>query len=380
MFGIGLRIFFADRNKVLGLVFGVAFANLLIIQQGSLFVGVMLRTQSLIADAQEVNLWIMDPSVDHIDASKAIREIELLRVRSVPGVAWAVPFFRATMPVRTYEGRTLNVSLNGVDDATLIGMPRNFLLGGPDDLRKPNAIAADFLGFTKLWPGESPGVGKSLEMNDKRAVVTAIPAASAAFSSAAIIFTRYSHAVTYFPSQRNALSFILARSAPGYSPEQVAQAISDQTGLKASTSAAFSWETMRYYFEHTAIPLNFAIVIGLGVIVGVAIVSLTFNMFISDNIRQFAMLKALGATDWRIAGMVAAQIGAIGAIGYCIGLGGAAIFLVAVDYPTSELRGFFIPWWLAVASAFLTAFVMLIATAGSLRRVAVIDPAIAFRT
>jgi putative ABC transport system permease protein len=112
VFGIALKMLFADRAKLFGLLFGVAFATLLITQQSSFFIGLMLRTQSLIADAQEVDLWVMDPSVEHIDSLKAMRDVEVQRVRGVPGVAWAVPFFRATTAVRTKEGRNLVVTVS----------------------------------------------------------------------------------------------------------------------------------------------------------------------------------------------------------------------------------------------------------------------------
>ena len=51
MNGVALRMLFGDRTKYLGLVFGVAFATLLVTQQGSTFVGLMERTASVIADA-----------------------------------------------------------------------------------------------------------------------------------------------------------------------------------------------------------------------------------------------------------------------------------------------------------------------------------------
>lgn len=378
MIGIGLKMLFGDSAKLFGLVFGVAFATLLITQQTSLFVGLLLRTQSLIADAQEVDLWIMDPAVEFIDSSRPIRDVELQRVRGVPGVAWAVPFFRANTAVRTENG-TMNVSVVGVDDDTLIGAPRQFMLGSLAELRRPDAVAIDHVGFVKLWPKIPPATGRALEINDRRAVVTAISNASAPFLTSAVIYTRYSQALGYFPWGRNQLSFVLARAADGFEPKEVARAIEARTGLKAYTSNAFSFITMHYYFFNTGIAVNFAVVIALGFVVGVAIVALTFSMFISDNIRQFATLKALGASGRRIALLVAAQAAFVGAVGYSIGLGLTSAFVTAVNYPTSELRGFYIPWWVAIGAAAATALVMLLATLTSLRRAIRIDPAIVFR-
>ncbi len=71
----------ADRAKFLGLVFGEAFAALLITQQASIFIGLMVRTGSTIVDAADADVWVMDPSVEYLDTVFALRETDLLRVR-----------------------------------------------------------------------------------------------------------------------------------------------------------------------------------------------------------------------------------------------------------------------------------------------------------
>jgi putative ABC transport system ATP-binding protein len=105
MLGVALKMLFGDRAKYLGLVFGVAFATLLITQQGAVFVSLMARTASVIVDAQEADIWVMDPAVEYLDGGRALRDGQLQRVRGVPGIAWAVPLFKTGASVRTLEGR-----------------------------------------------------------------------------------------------------------------------------------------------------------------------------------------------------------------------------------------------------------------------------------
>jgi len=378
MLGLALKILFGDRAKVLGLVFGVAFATLLITQQSGLFVGLMTRSQNIIAEAQEVDIWVMDPSVEYVDLIRPMRDGELFRVRGVPGVAWAVPLFKGTTPVKTPEGRTKNALLLGVDDTTLIGVTQRFIIGSVEDLQRPDAIAIDRVGFMQLWPGEPLAVGKTLELNERRAVVTAITDAAPAFSAQVIIYTRYSQAVSYLPTGRNQLSFILARAAPGIDPASVARTITHRTGLNAYSADEFAWRTVRYYLRNTGIPISFATTILLGIIVGSAIVSLTFNMFVSDNLPQYAMLKVIGVTDGRIIGLVLFQAGVVGFIGYAIGTGLAAAFFELACTPTSALRGFILPWWIAMGVAGAMTLLIFLSTLVSLRRVLVIEPAIVF--
>lgn len=380
MTAVALKMLFGDRAKLLGLVFGVAFATLLITQQSALFVGLMMRSQNVIADAREADIWVMDPATEYLDLNRPMRDSALFQVRGVAGVAWAVPLFKAATPVKTPEGRIKNAMLLGVDDATLIGLPQRFLMGSPDDLRRPDAIAIDRAGYLQLWPGEPLRLGRVLELNDRRALVAAITDAAPAFSAQVIIHTRYSLALGYFATGRTQLSFIQARAAPGLDPADVARRITERTGLKAYTASAFAWQTISYYLRKTGIPINFATTVALGLIVGAAIVGLTFNSFIVDNIRHFAALKVIGVTNMRVIAMVLVQVGVAGLIGCAIGTALAAAFFEFACRPTSALRGMILPWWIAAGAAAVMAVVILLSTAGSLRRVLAVDPAVVLRS
>ena len=92
--GIVIKMLFGERVKVLGLVFGVAFATLLVAQQAGLFVGLMTRSQNVIADAPDVDIWVMDPAVEYVDLIRPIRDAELHRVRGVPGLPGLFPSSR----------------------------------------------------------------------------------------------------------------------------------------------------------------------------------------------------------------------------------------------------------------------------------------------
>src|SRR5262249_35010080 len=216
--------------------------------------------------ATDVDLWVMDPAVEYLDLVRPMRDTELYRVRGVPGVAWAVPLFKAATSVKTPEGRSKSALLLGVDDASLTGVTPRILLGSILDLRRPDAIAIDRVGFMQLWPGEPLTLGKTLDLNDRRAVVTVITDAAPAFSAQVIIHTRYSQAVAFVPTGRNQLSFILAKTASGLDPGDVAGAITARTGLNAYTAEEFSRRTIRYYLKNTGLPIHLSTTILLRIL------------------------------------------------------------------------------------------------------------------
>jgi putative ABC transport system permease protein len=378
MLTIALKMLFGDITKTIGLVFGIAFSVLLMTQQGGFFVGLISRAASIVLDARNVDIWVMDPSTESAEATQPLRALDLARVKGVAGVLAAFPLSRSPVTVKTAEGRTEAATVFGLDDSTLTGMSSVFSVGGKGDLLVPDAIAIDILGYTKLFPGEPITTGRVIELNDTRAVIRAITDAQPGFSSPIIINARLSQAAR-FSSTGAVPTFVLVTVEFGAEAALVATAIEAATGLKAMTSADFTALTLSYVIGSAGIAFSFGVVIALGAIVGVAIVGLTFNMFIADLSRQFAVLKAIGLTNGRIVLMLLAQAFVIGFIGYGIGLWAASGFFDGVNQPTSDLKGFYLPWQIAFAAAAATLAISVLATFVSLRKVLRLDPATVFR-
>jgi putative ABC transport system permease protein len=377
MIRIGLRMLLGDKAKLIGLVFGVAFSTLLICQQVSIFLGLLGRASSVINDVREADVWVMDPSVRTIDVPYPMRDTELGRVRGVEGVAWAVPFFKSIVQVRTRGGRLENAVILGVDDASLVGVPDEFLLGSIEDLAQPDAIAVNPAGFRLLFPGAELDLGRELELNDRRARIVAIVDASAAFAANLTIYTRYGLATSYTNNGRNLLSFILVKSGPE-GPDAVAARIAERTGLKSVSSAQFRRESIAYILANTGIPVSFGTVVLLGAIIGVAVVGLTFNQFIAENLRQYGALKAIGIRNTRLLLMTTSQAAFVGVIGYGLGLGAAATFF-RVGSRSDALRGFYLLPEVAIGVAIAATVIVLASTFLSMRRVLTVDPATVFR-
>jgi putative ABC transport system permease protein len=377
MFWIAWKMLVGNRVKYLGIIFGVVFAAVLIAQQSSIFCGLMSLTVSQIRDIEGPGIWVMDPNVQYVDDIKPLADTELFRVKSVPGVEWAVRFYKGIARARLREGSYEQMILLGLDDATLVGAPEGVFLGSIADLRKPDAVILDDAGYRRIWPGEPYRLGQTFEMNDRRAVVVGITKASRTFQSFPIVYTRYSQAVLFAPPERKVLSFVLADAAPGLPAEEVCRRIESRTGLQALTRSQFLWKTIAYYLEKTGIPINFGITVLLGFLVGTAIAGQTFYLFTVENIRQFGALKAMGTSNWTILLMVLAQGLQVGLIGYGLGVGLAAVFGWIVRGATR--LAFFMPWQVLLITAAAVFVIVLVASLLSIRRVLIVEPAIVFR-
>jgi putative ABC transport system permease protein len=375
---IAIKMLTGDRSKYFAIIFGVTFACFLITEQSAIFCGVMKRTTSQIRDTHGVDIWVMNPGVRYVDDVKAISDDDVFRVRSVPGVAWAVNLFRGAGQAQLANGHYQGVILMGVDDSTLAGAPTQMVIGTLGDLQLADAVIVDEAGFHQMWPGEPLGTGKVLEMNDRRAVVAGVFRSSQTFMTVPVVFTRFSQATLFVAPSRRMTPFVLAKCQPDVGPEEVANRIQAQTGLKALTNDGFCNMTMMYYLQHTGIPINFGTTVILAFLVGCAIAGQTFYLFTVENLKQFGTLKAMGMNDRRVVAMILIQALVVGGIGYGFGVGLATIYGV-IAASRMPLLAFFLPWQVVVISGVAVLFIALLASLLSIRRVLILEPAAVFQ-
>lgn len=375
---IALKMLTGDRAKYLGLIFAIAFCTFLLENQTSIFAGILRRTGSQILDVTESDIWVMDPKTEYFDQTKALKDTDVDRVRGVEGVQWAVRLFKGNAVARTEDGKFAASLCFGLDDATLTGVPRKMLLGSWERLRQPDAIVVDKAGYLLLFPGEPLQVDRTLELNDHKAVIVGISDASAPFLSVPIIHARYSQAINFVGRERTQLSFVLVKSAPGVNLQEVISRIQAHTGLRARTTDEFRWDCIVYYLKNTGIPVNFGITITIALIVGTVVAGQTFYLFTLENLKQFGALKAIGVTNWRLTRMVLLQAIAVGAIGFSIGTGMAALFF-ELTLRKIATRGLVLMWQSVTLTGGCILFVIIIASLLSIRRVVVLEPAEVFR-
>jgi len=375
---IALKMLTGDRAKYLGLIFTIAFCTFLLENQTSIFIGILKRTGSQIADVTDADIWVMDPKTEYFEQTKALKDTDLTRVRGVEGVQWAVKLFKGSPVARTSNGKFAVSFCLGLDDATLIGAPRKMLLGSWQRLREPDSVVIDKAGYVLLFPGEPLELGRTLELNDHKVTIVGISDPPAPFLSFPVMHTRYSEAVNFVGRERTQLSYVLVKPHPGVNAEELCKRIEAQTGLRARTSEQFQWDCIGYYLKNTGIPVNFGITITIAVIVGVVVAGQTFYLFTVENLKQFGAIKAIGVTNWRLIGMILLQAFTVGLIGFSLGTGMAGQFF---DFFSQKIptRGLVLLWQSVALTGATIVFVMIFASILSLRRVLVLEPAVVFR-
>jgi putative ABC transport system permease protein len=395
MLRVAIKMLLGDRAKYIGLLFGITFTSFLVTFAGSYFCGFMTRGFALIAENPTADVWVMDPAVESTEMTINLPDSALARVLSVDGVLSAVPLALATADARFPNGRFQPFQLVGVDDATLSGLPPLQDAVLPTVLHTPDGVAVDPGGTDgKLetpnlkadqWPYGQPhlnvptrelAVGDELLVNDHRVMVRGRSKALPRYPPRPLMYTTLSNAARILPSERHLLTFVLAKAAPGVSPRDLAARVQAQTGMKARSSDDFKADTVYWFLVNSEDVGDMASMISIAMFVGFGVTGVMLYMFTSDALKQYAVLKAMGANSRLLLSMIFAQAGLCAILGTGLGLGLCAIVgqiaILEFDYP------FRMMWFTPVVGGLMVILVSLVAAAISARPVLKLEPGVVF--
>ena len=393
MLRVALKMLFGDRAKYVGLLFGIAFTSFLVTFAASYFCGFMTRGFALISENPTADVWVMDPAVNSAEQTTNMPDSALDRVRSVDGVLWAVPLALGTADARFPNGRFQPFQIIGVDDATLSSVPRLRDGASPTALRSPDAAIVDPGGTegkleTPLlkadqWPTEphlnAPTrplrVGDELLVNDNRVRIAGTSEALPRYPPRPLLYTTLSNADRILLPERHRLTFVLATGVPGVAPNELAARIQAQTGLKARAADDFKADTVRWFLINSEDVGDIGAMLSLAMSVGFGITGIMLYMFTTEALKQYAVLKAMGATSRLLLAMIFVQAGQCALLGTGLGLGLCAIIgqiAVQADYP------FRMMWFTPLIGCVMVVLVSIVAAAISVRPVLRLEPAVVF--
>ena len=388
MIGLALKMLFGDTAKYLMLVAGLFFATFLIVQQASVFCGLMRWTTATLKNVA-APIFVVEERVEQVNETNPMRDTDVARIRSVSAVRWAMPLYSGIQRVRLDNGSFKTIQLIGIDAASLAGAPSKMVAGNLEDLRLPNTVVIDELATQRLSPfPKDPTkrikIGDRFEINDVEARVVGICKAMRSFTGGPYIWTTYERALQYTPQSRKMLTAVIAAPVEGMSNEDAAAAIEKATGLRAyvnrdfgENSKDFSTATVWWYVKNTGIPISFGTTVVIGFIVGVAIACQTFYAFVLDNLKHLGALKAMGMSNFRLSMMLIFQALTVGLIGFGIGLLATSAF--AMGALKNGQPPFYMPWQIPVVAFCVIQVICMLAALMGIVRLSLYEPAMVFR-
>ena len=191
-----------------------------------------------------------------------------------------------------------------------------------------------------------------------------------------LLYMTLSNALRILPAERRRLTFVMVSAAPGVDARELAARIQTRTGLRARSRDDFKSDTVHWYLSNSEDVGDVGTMLSLAMTIGFGVTGVMFFMFTQENLRQYAVLSAMGATPRLLLAMIFVQSGSCGLVGTGLGLGLCAIAgRLAAAWWGFPFR---MMWFTPLAGGLMVVVVCISAALLSARPVLKLEPAIVF--
>lgn len=370
---LGWRNLAIDRTRLVTSVIGVSFSVFLTAVQLGLLIGFALTSSGLI-DHSNADLWIVPHGTRDVDQVGDLPYRMRYEAQGVQGVSSAAPLAVGFAFWKTPTGATESVIVVGSDPEHPAIKPWNIVWGRADDIRLPDGIVIDDLYAAKLGVTR---IGQTIDVNGHRARVVAVTSGLRTFTQSPYVFASFDTAARLADIGTDRANYLPVQVSAGADPAAVAAALRARFPYQdVWTKEAFAWQTRIYWLFTTGAGTALVVAAFLGLVVGIVIVAQTLYAATIERISEYATLRALGATDGFIRGLILRQALTIAVLGYSAGIAAAAVAVFAAANASPALM---LPWWLALTLLIVTAVMCAGASLLAVRKVLTLHPTSVFR-
>jgi putative ABC transport system permease protein len=196
------------------------------------------------------------------------------------------------------------------------------------------------------------------------------------FTTSPFVFANLDTARAYTRLHANEFTYVLVKAAPGVDLQALRARISRIPYVVAYDTRTFSQRTRSYWSERTGVGAGFFMTALMGVIVGLVVVGQILYNGTLEHVREYGTLKAMGAKNRTIVGVILYQALISSVLGFVVG-GGLAM-AARVGMRAANLNVVLMPD-LLIATGILTVVMCMLAACLSILKVLRLDPASVFK-
>lgn len=368
MVSVARRNLFRDRTRLLISTAGVAFSLLLVLALDGIVAGSLKQITAYIRNtAADVYVAQAGVRTMHMSAS-ALPLSTAEEIRRVDGVRQVEPILYAANAVVAGEGRSLAYII-GFDPTT--GRAGPWQLASGSAALQAGEIVLDADAATKL----RVGLGDQVTVLGAPFQIRGLSAGTANFVNS-VAFVRLDD-FARVRSQTGSASYLLIWLKEGVSPQEgltrIEAAVPTTEVMTRAEFASQEGSVVRDMTAEIMVIMN-----GIGFLIGLAAAGLTIYTTTLAKLREYGILKALGAREAWLYRVVLEQafwsVGLGAAVSVALAFALSALFaLLLPSVPLSIEAG-------SLAKAFVGAAIISIVAAGlPVRQIARLDPAAVFR-
>ena len=359
MVSIARKNLFEDIPRFLVAQAGIMFAVSLVTIQTGIFNGV-IRSTSLLVDSSRADIWVTSRRMVHLELTEPILFDHLAKAKKVDGVLRAEALMTGVSRWQVSRGELTVVKLWGFDPQGQLFIPGVVQQGSISALKEPYTILVDRSDLRSL---RMKKIGDKGQIGSLPAKLAVIAQDTQSVLSSAFVFASLDTVNAYnnsrvaskvnckwvsgeikctnvyerseessktdssSPAEPPALalntpiSFILIKAKPGQDLQKLKQDL--ETTLpdtRAYTTEELSQRIRNFWQKRTGIGFILGLGAAVGMIVGIAIVGQILYSSVSDHIKEFGTLKAMGASNRVIYGVIIEQSLWMAVMGYIPGM------------------------------------------------------------
>ena len=400
-----------DIPRLLVAQAGIMFAVSLVTIQTGIFNGFTRSTSQLINNSQ-ADIWVASNKLVHVELTLPLPGTVLNQAQSVAGVERAEPLI-VKGGIWQHAGADINlVRVIGFDPKGELFTPRNIIQGSVNNLEKPYSVILDASNLKSLNVAKVADVA---ELGSLPAALVGLTQGNRSITSNPFVFTSLESANAYAnsgqttklscklqsgsediqctnsfeqPQQKvsapkklaasDTITFVLIKAKPNQDLQVLKQRLEATIpNSRAFTKAELTNKTQRFWQRRTGVGFILGLGAAVGVIVGGIIVGQILYSSVSDHLKEFGTLKAMGASDWTIYGVIVEQALWMAVLGYvpgiilCFGLAAwtfATQGIVILITPLTAIAVFGVTVAICIGSAVF-----------AIQKVTRVDPAIVFK-
>ncbi len=362
-----------ERPRFLAAVLAVAFSAVLITVQTGMVLGIYSAT-SIPIDHTRADVWVGGPRLPSVDAGLGISQEHLARVAGLPGVARVEPLLVGYSSWVRANGTRDNCIVIGsrLADGSL-GAVRELTADQRVRLAEPGAVILDRSDAARLGVAS---VGETAEVAGRRVRVVGLVSGLKGLSGP-FVFCSMDTARQLIGMLPDQITYLLVGCQQPEDGPAVVQALRGHADLSAYTSAEFSQRTRLHWLTQTPGGLATVLMVALALLVGAVVTRQALYAATIASVREYALLRALGIRQRRIATFVVGQSLGVGVAGVLV----AVPLIVGLGQLMAVLIGaqMLLPWWLLGTFLGLTVLMAMLSGLATLRSLRLMDPVMLLR-
>ena len=334
---------------------GIMFAVSLVTIQTGILRG-FTRSTTLLIDSSAADIWVTSENIVNFELTEPFPYVQAQRAQDIEGVARAEALIIGSG--RWYsDGKLTTLRVFGFDPDGQLFRPGQVSDTAISALSQPYSALID---RTNMRSFRIEDIGDTARIRQLPVAVVGLTRDTQSLVSSKFVFTSLVNANAYISSgfsseltcqlgsgditcvnayERDSaagstefvepeplnsdapVTYILVKAAPGEDLQSLKRRIEGSlSGTKAFTKDELIDTTQFYWQNRTGIGFILGLGAIVGVLVGMVVVAQILYTSVSENLREFGTLKAMGASDWDIYSVILEQSLWMAVLGYVPGL------------------------------------------------------------